>query len=238
MRLKEHVKKLITNPDPDPDQEIETVRAIPIDGEEGGEYRVVFGVGAFTEPQIQMLETLSDRTLTIQDLLEDSLDARRPTLDPSWVLKHGIPGHLRPTKIQYVPVYSFLDRAGRVAPDGNFDYSGLDPIIQSLAEREIKVMDSIVNRFERVVSGVFGTPSELMAADLRLYSKLELLPLLAEESTSNLEEFRVILSSLVKDGHDELNGYNSSNLKRAVCQYERLALASKRSKHADEAVRP
>lgn len=221
-QLRNHVKELISHPEPG--QEIETVRAIPIDGDTGSEYRVVFGVGAFSEPEIQQLSTLSARTLSIQDLLEDALESRRPRLDPEWVLKHGIPGHIRPTKNQYVPVYSYLFKDGRIAPDGTVDYSGLDPIIQTLAERELRVPSDSSKRFRRIPATDCKSPKELFELELPLYVKLDCIHELAI-TPEYQEELRALLVGTLKDGHPELSGLAITAIRRAICQYERLVLA-------------
>lgn len=200
---------------------METVRAIPIDGNEGSEYRVVFGVGAFTEPQVQQLESLSERRLTIDDLFRDSLGIRKPSLDPGWVLKFGIPEHIRPFKNQYVPVFRYLDRDKRIQPDGTVDYSDLPPIIQRLAEREIRFPDEVLARFHREIDEKYDSPLSLLDSNLRLYFVL-VCWIAMSSSCESAEALHKALVKLVQDGHEELSEFNHSNVRRTICHLDRL----------------
>lgn len=83
-QLKEHVYNLVSHPDPD--QALESVRAIPFDSAETGDYRVVFGVGSFTDQDLQDISGLSGRVLTRLDLARDLLGIRERRI----VAKNGL----------------------------------------------------------------------------------------------------------------------------------------------------
>jgi hypothetical protein len=212
--LRKHVFDLVTHPDPE--QTREAVRAIPIDDDSAGDLRVVFGVGTFSEKDLEDLSTISARSLTLADIEEDVLGIRKRLLAPENVLKFGIPDNIRPSAKQFIPVHKYLLETGRISADGTLSTGGLPAIIGKLANRDITPSAGDVARFERSFRATLKTPSEVMASDLTLYFKLACLQLI------NPEDF--VLDEL----RDELrNVYAShptseySNFRRALCHYDR-----------------
>lgn len=214
--LRKHVFDLVTHPDPSQTREV--VRAIPIDGDQGSEYRVVFGVGSFTEKDLQNLSTIG-RTLTRDDVVQDVLGLRKRPLDPENVLLSGIPDAIRPGPTQYIPVHKYLGECGRISADGAIDFSALPPVIQSLAERSLTVAHQSRARFDREVRGVYATPAQLLEADLAMYFKLDSLVLLDPDDFAS-EDLRAALAELYQT-ENAIEKSNIALFRRAVCLYGR-----------------
>ena len=214
--LRKHVFDLVT--DPDPTQGREVVRAIPIDADGAEGLRVVFGVGSFTEKDLDDLSTISGRTLTRVDIEEDVLGIRKRPLDAENVLLYGIPMGIRPSATSFLPVHKYLSEAGRVGPDGTVNYDNLPEIIRSLAERKIQVNNASKARFDRDVLGTLVTPRQIADSGLALYFKLECLTLIYPEGI-DLEEFAAVLRDLYV--LPAMRG-NESPFRRALCHFDRL----------------
>lgn len=214
--LRNYVYELVT--DPDPSQTREVVRAIPIDADGADKYRVVFGVGAFTEKDLQDLTSISGRTLQRSDLEQDVLGLRKRLLDAESVLMRGIPESIRPTSRDHLPVHKYLLECGRIAPDGTVNYAGLPAIIEKLAEKSIDVGTYSRTRFERDIRGKLDTPQKIASApDLATYFKLDALVLL-EPGGYNIDEFGEVLVGLVESGEA---AKNLAGFRKAVCQFDR-----------------
>lgn len=215
--LSKHVFDLVTHPDPS--QAREVVRAIPINAEGAADLRVVFGVGAFSERELQDLSEISGRTLTTRDIERDVLGIRRRGLDAENVLKHGIPDGIRPSATQYLPVHKYLAESGRIGDKGEVDFTDLPPVIRGLAERTISVGAQTKARFDRVVRDTLSTPTEIMASAYTLYFKLDCLICL-DPSGYDPEELRLILVSILDD--QALNGTDISIFRKVLSHYDRL----------------
>ncbi|MFW3385322.1 UNVERIFIED_CONTAM: SIR2 family protein [Kocuria sp. CPCC 205274] len=214
--LRKHVFDLVTHPDPSQGREV--VRAIPIDADGAEGVRVVFGVGSFTEKDLNDLSTISGRTLTRVDIEEDVLGIRKRPLDAENVLLYGIPMGIRPSATSFLPVHKYLSEAGRVASDGIVNYEDLPDIICSLAERKIQVNDASMTRFNRDVLGTLMTPRQIADSGLALYFKLECLTLINPDDI-DLDEFAAVLRELYV--LPEMRG-NESPFRRALCHFDRL----------------
>ncbi|MFF0911516.1 SIR2 family protein [Microbacterium enclense] len=219
-QLRKHVFDLVTHPDPSDSRE--TVRAIPIDAEGAQDVRVVFGVGQFSEVDLEELSSISARTLTRADLEQDVLGIRERPLDAEHVLRHGIPEQIRPKSSATVPVRKYLREAGRVDAAGNIDYSDLRPIIKQLAERPIQShSQQIIDRYRREIQGVLTTPRAVMSADLAPYFRLECL-LLLDDATLDLSEFRDVLVEFYRSAEFTAQ---ASYFRKALLRYDRLRTA-------------
>jgi hypothetical protein len=215
--LRKHVFDLVTHPDPDNSREV--VRAIPIDAKDAQGVRVVFGVGRFTDKDLEDLSSISARTLTRTDLELDILGLRERLLDGESVLRYGIPDQIRPRANWTLPVYKYLHDSGRIGADGQVDYSDLNPVIRSLAERSITSHSQpIVDRYYSDIAGVLVTPASIMGADLSTYFKLECL-LLIDNQTMNLEELRDVLTEF--RAADEFQAHQSG-FRKVLVRYDRL----------------
>ncbi|MDR6639631.1 SIR2 family protein [Paenarthrobacter nitroguajacolicus] len=213
-QLRKHVFDLVTHPDPSQTREV--VRAIPIDAADAGDVRVVFGVGSFTEKDLEDLSTISGRTLTRGDIEHDVLGLRKRPLDAENVLLYGIPMGIRPSATSFLPVYKYLAEAGRVDTDGVVNYEGLTDIVRSLAEREINVVARSRARFTREVSGELVTPRQIADSSYALYFKLDCLTLI---ENPDLDELATVLREIY--AMPDLGG-NVSQFRRALCHFDRL----------------
>jgi hypothetical protein len=219
--LRKHVFDLVTHPDPDDTREI--VRAIPIDAEDAAGVRVVFGVGRFSDKDLEDLSSISARTLTRADLERDVLGVRERALDAESVLKYGIPEQIRPRGTDTLPVHKYLHESGRISSTGDVDYTGLRPIIRQLAERKLQSRDQyIIDRYRRQVEGKLQSPRDVMATDFALYFKLECL-LLLDPGLFDLEELRAVLVELYESSVFESH---VSNFRRVLAWYDRLRSAA------------
>lgn len=218
--LRKHVFDLVTRPDPEQTREV--VRAIPID-EDAEDVRVVFGVGTFSEKDLQDLSTISGRTLNRRDIEKDVLGTRKRPLDAENVLTHGIPEGIRPSATSLLPVHKYLEELGRVSVEGDRDFSGLPEVIEKLAQRELSMPQSSRSRFQREVEGILTTPLQVMESDLALYFKLHCL-LLIDPDSYELTELRDVLRQL----HDgPISDSDLSGFRKVLCHYDRLAASEK-----------
>ncbi|GGR28840.1 SIR2 family protein [Agromyces mediolanus] len=214
--LRKHVFDLVTHPDPSQTREV--VRAIPIDGDEGNEYRVVFGVGAFSEKDLQNLSTIG-RTLTRDDIEQDVLGVRRRALDPQNVLLSGIPDAIRPGPTSNLPVHKYLLESGRISPDGSIEFDDLPEVVKQLAEKPLTASAQSVARFNREVQGVLKTPREVMDSSYATYFKLECLILL-DPSGYTTDDLREVLVELY--GTEEASSpYLRALFRKVLCLYDR-----------------
>ncbi|MCS6581515.1 SIR2 family protein [Curtobacterium citreum] len=212
--LRKHVFDLVTHPDPE--QSREAVRAIPIEDDSAGDLRVVFGVGTFTEKDLDDLSTISARSLTLADIEEDVLGIRKRLLTSENVLKFGIPDNIRPSAKQFVPVHKYLAETGRIDAEGVVSTIGLPGIIDKLAKRDITPSAGDVARFERSFKGKLKTPKEVMASSLPLYFKLACLQLISLDGFE-LNELRDVLRGIYAS-HPESE---YSGFRRVLCHYDR-----------------
>ncbi|TYL50438.1 SIR2 family protein [Agromyces mariniharenae] len=214
--LRKHVFDLVTHPDPSQTREV--VRAIPIDAEDADEYRVVFGVGAFSEKDLQNLSTIG-RTLRRDDVEQDVLGIRKHGLDPDNLLASGVRDGIRAAHNSYLPVHKYLLEAGRIAPDGSIHFDGLPDVIKRLAERPLTASAQNEARFNRDVKGALTTPRQIVDSEYTTYFKLECLVLLdpADYSTTDLHDVLVELYGTP----DVSSPYNLALFRRAICLYDR-----------------
>lgn len=220
--LRKHVFDLVTHPDPSQNREV--VRAIPIDADEAGEYRVVFGVGVFSERDLQNLSTIG-RSLQREDLERDVLGVRGRGLDAENLLRFGISEGIRPGPSDHLPVHKYLCELGRLGTDGSVDFADLPAIVKTLALKVLTVGEQAETRFERDVAGVYKTPREVMESDLPLYFKLQCLVLLDPHDFS-LGELREVLARFYESSENGASTV-STHLRRAICHYDRLAARAK-----------
>lgn len=214
--LRKHVFDLVTHPEPSQTREV--VRAIPIDADDADEYRVVFGVGAFSEKDLQNLSTIG-RTLRRDDVEQDILGLRKRGLDPENLLVSGVRDAIRPAPNSYLPVHKYLAETGRIAVDGTIDFDSLPEVIRQLAERPLAGSSGSQSRFEREVRGVLATPRAVLDSDYPTYFKLECLVLL-DPSDYTTEDLHDALVELY--GTDEVSSpSNLALFRRAICLYDR-----------------
>lgn len=214
--LRKHVFRLVTHPEPGDTRE--AVRAIPIDEDGADDVRVVFGVGYFSEKDLEDLSTISAKTLTRDDLAQDALGIRERPLDAENVLAYGIPDGIRPSSSTFLPVHKYLRETGRIDEHGKISYKGLKPIIKRLATKNLVVPPQTVRRFDREVKGKLKTPREVMASDFTTYFKLESLVLL-DESDFDLDELRDVL---VEFNASPEMATHDSYFRKVLCRYDRL----------------
>ncbi|WP_315068192.1 SIR2 family protein [uncultured Microbacterium sp.] len=219
-QLRKHVYDLVLHPEPSQTREV--VRAVPIESDEAGDFRVVFGVGRFSEKDLEEVSMISARTLTRNDIERDVLGIRKPALDAENALRYGIPDAIRPTSRDHLPVRKYLGECGRVAEDGSVDYSGLPSIIQSLAEKSLEIGRYSQGRFEREVEGHLTTPRQVMNSDYSMYFKLDCLVLLPEDGYE-IEELREVLVELFDE---EQTNNNRAGLRKVLCKFDRQLAAS------------
>lgn len=216
--LRQHVFDLVTHPDPTQTREV--VRAIPFDADGTDEYRVVFGVGAFSEQDLRDLSTIG-RALQRDDLERDVLGLRRLGLDAENILLTGIPNGIRPARDSYLPVHKYLLETGRIGKDGSINFEELPEIVQNLAERPLVATAQSTERYNKKVKGVLFTPRQVMDSDFALYFKLDCLALL-DPHGYEATELRDVLIDLYGDS-DVTAPACLPPYRRAICVYDRRA---------------
>ncbi|WP_171059482.1 SIR2 family protein [Arthrobacter crystallopoietes] len=220
--LRKHVFDLVT--DPDPEQSRETVRAVPLDSDGASDLRVVFGVGSFSEKDLEDLSSISGRALTRDDLARDLLGVRARGFEASNVLSHGLSQLLRSSGNAYVPVYKYLYESGRIS-DGSVDLQALPAEVIAAAKRTPVVVNSNKARFKRDLAGKVKTPRDVMATDYPLYFKFDSL-LCLDTDDFNPEELRAVLAAELDDTDAQTQG-NRSYLYKAISYYDRLRYGPK-----------
>lgn len=218
--LRKHVFDLVTHPDPD--QNRETVIAVPFDSEnpnDNSDLRVVFGVGSFSEKDLADLSSITGRALTREDLARDVLGIRTRGFDAENVLKHGLEQILKSGN-GYVPVFKYLNDAGRIDNHGKIDYNGLPACVREATKRIPKPNTNNKTRFERDLAGKAVKPRDVMTAELALYFRLDSL-LCLEPGQFEIDELREVLASRFDDT-DIQEVANRTYLYKAICHYDRL----------------
>jgi hypothetical protein len=121
--LSKHVYDLVAHPDPE--QARETVRALPFDSAAPDDLRVVFGVGSFTDEDVEQLADLGGKALEREDLAADILCVRARPLAASNVLRVVLAQILNFSGNAHLPVYKYLREAG-LLEGGKPKLAGLD----------------------------------------------------------------------------------------------------------------
>lgn len=215
--LRKYVYDLVANPAPD--QARETVRAIPFDSEKADGLRVVFGVGSFTEADVEQLADIGGKALTREDLAADVLGVRARPLDSANVLRVVLPQILKHAGNAHLPIYKYLSDAGLV-DGGRVKTSGLDDAVRDLLKRTPVVSAYSKNRFNTRVKGVMKTPRTVMDSDLPLYFKLDCM-LCLNPKDFDIEELREVLAEVFAL-EEELTVNERTCLFKAVAIYDRL----------------
>lgn len=220
--LRQHVYALVTHPNPD--QALETVRAIPFDAQDSDGLRVVFGVGSFTEKDLEDISSISGRTLMREDLAQDVLGVRARKIAAHNVLQHGLPDILRYSKNAYLPVFKYLRECELIDKKGKIQDGALPDEVKALVRRRIEPTAPNLKRYQRHVAGNLTTPIEVFESDLALYFKLECLMCL-DSGKYDIDELRQILAAQLENA-DSMNQLARTNLFKAIAYYDRLKYGS------------
>jgi hypothetical protein len=215
--LKKHVYNLVSRPNPD--QDIETVQAIPFDSEEDNGVKVVMGIGMYSDQEIEEMKSLSARLLHFDDVVADVLDTGTRPIDTNNALEVGIPESLHLPMDAYVPVYKYLRESGRISADGTIDFSELPTKIESYANKDIYVTEQSEKRYARDIEGRLSTPSDIASSELAPNFKLDCLILL-NPNNYDIDELR---DFLVTFGNSSARTKGTETAYRKVlAHYDRL----------------
>jgi len=215
--LSKHVYDLVTHPSPE--QARETVRALPFDSKAADGLRVVFGVGSFTDEDVEQLADIGGKTLEREDLAEDVLGIRARPLAATNVLRVVLPQIVKYRGNARVPVFKYLREAGLI-DGGKPKLAGLDESVKALIKQSLEPGDYSKRRYASNVRGVLATPREILESDYPLYFKIDCL-LCLDPAGFELDELREVLietyASLA-----ELTVNEKSGLFKAIARYDRL----------------
>ncbi|WP_322544554.1 SIR2 family protein [Rhodococcoides fascians] len=215
--FRKHVYELVTHPDPD--QALESVRAVPFDSENADGLRVVFGIGMFTDKDLEDISSISGRTLTRDDLARDLLGIRSRGLDAKNVVEHGLPSILKYSANAYLPVFKYLRESQPTA--SKIDSSQYPTALGNLITRIPAPSAQNIARFKRTVEGRLFTPEQVFSDNsLALYFKFECLLCLNTEDYE-MEELRTILAEQI-DAPENSRSINRTHLFKAIAYYDRL----------------
>lgn len=217
--LRKHVYDLVAHPEPG--QALETVRAIPFESEDGEGLRVVFGVGFFTEKDLEDISSISGRTLTREDLARDILGIRARGIAAHNAIDHGIPGILRFSSNAYLPVFKYLRECEMIDEKGKIHTAGLPEEVKDLLKRTPAPSDQNRRRYERDVKGKMNTPRAIFESDLALYFKLDCL-LCLDPIDYDIDELREVLAEQLALANSQ---GTRTNLFKAIAYYDRLKYA-------------
>ena len=215
--LSKHVYDLVAHPNPE--QARETVRAIPFDSKAADDLRVVFGVGSFTDEDVEQLADIGGKTLEREDLAEDVLGIRTRPLAATNVLRVVLPQIVKYRGNARVPVFKYLREADLI-DNGKPKLGGLDESVKALIKQSLEPGDYSKKRYASNVMGVLTTPREVLDSDYPLYFKIDCL-LCLDPAGFELDELRDVLVetyALLAD----LTVNEKSGLFKAIARYDRL----------------
>jgi hypothetical protein len=215
--LSKHVYDLVAHPDPE--QARETVRALPFDAEAPDNLRVVFGVGSFTDEDVEQLADLGGKALERDDLAADVLGIRARPLSATNVLRVVLPQILRYSGNAHLPVYKYLHEAGLMEA-GKPKLAGLSEPVKALVRRTPSPNANQTRRYENQIKGVLTTPAAVFASDYPLYFKLDCL-LRLDASGFDLDELRDVLVRTYAQ-LDDLSISERTSLYKGISRYDRL----------------
>ncbi|MGZ4586733.1 MAG: hypothetical protein ACXVX9_02890, partial [Mycobacteriaceae bacterium] len=215
--LSKHVYDLVAHPDPE--QARETVRALPFDSEAADDLRVVFGVGSFTDEDVEQLADIGGKALERDDLAEDVLGIRTRPLAATNVLRVVLPQILKYAGNARVPVFKYLREADLI-DGGKPKVAGLDDSVKALIKQPLEPGAYSKKRYGSQVKGVLTTPREVLSSDYPLYFKLDCL-LCLDPAGFDIDELREVLVGTYASLAD-LTINEKSGLFKAIARYDRL----------------
>lgn len=219
--LKHHVFELINNPLPG--QSVESIKAVAIDSEDAQGLKVVFGVAAVSDTDLEDISSLSARILTREDLAEDILGIRKRKLDPENVLSFGISKGIRANKSYYVPTYKYLYESGRLDSDDP-DFSNLPEIIKILSLKDISLSESSQKKFDELFSDQSINIEDIHATGIPNYLWTELIIIAINKGRyGNIEEIKKILLDLYHQDESK----NKTSFYKLLCAYDRKLYKNK-----------
>ena len=220
-RVLRDLREFVFNLVADPTVARESVVAIPIDSPGAEDYKVVFGVGALSDAQVDQIADLGFRGISREDLAHDVLAYGTTEYPPASVLELAIPSiKSRIGGSPHIPVWKYLNQADRIRADGSADLSSLPTVVSACARvgESPKLGKQQPGRFERDVQGQFLTPLAVRSSGLPLYVQLDAL-LALNPDEFKVEELRTVLVEL--DSETDGTGLRSAWWK-AVCRYDYL----------------
>lgn len=216
--LRKYVFDLVTHPDPDHARE--TVRAVPLDSDEAGDLRVVFGVGSFSDEDVDDISAIGFRALTRDDLARDLLGIRSRGLDARNVLHTALPDMLRVAPTAYLPVVKYVAECDLIGAGGKITTAGLPDNVKKLIRRTPAPTSGNRKRFEKQFRETLLSPRAVFESDLAQYFKFEAL-LCLDPSTYDIEELRQVLAEEF-DAPVNAQGNNRTHMFKAIAHYDRL----------------
>ncbi|MBY3988786.1 SIR2 family protein [Rhodococcus fascians] len=198
----------------------QSVTAVPLNSPGAEHLKVVFGVGEYEVGDIEELSSMGLRGVDRARLAQDLLDTRPISVRPDRMLAMALPEVLKRASYGWVPVFKYLNGAGRISKDGKVDYSKLPDSVRQCATRiiEMEVPAQSAGRFEKLVDGVLKTPNQVMESDHSTTFKLDCL-LLLDPSHYSLDDLKVQLIKIL-----ETSDFHKirSQFFRALCHYDHL----------------
>lgn len=216
--LRKHVYDLVTHPNPDQSREV--VRTLPIDSDDHGDLRVVFGIGQFSDQDVDAISAIGFRALTRSDLAEDILGIGASPLDALNVLRVALPGMLRSASSAYLPVMKYANILGLIDDSGAVTTTDLPESVTRLISRTPAATSASTRRFDEQYKGILTTPRAIFDANLATYYKFDAL-LCLDPATYDLEELRQVLIEQMEEQADATANIRT-HLFKAIAHYDRL----------------
>lgn len=185
--------------------------------------RVVFGVGSFSDKDLQDISGISGRTLTREDLARDLLEIRPRGIDAHNVIQHGLPTILKYSATAYLPIFKYLHECQIIDDFNEIDETEIPETVKDLIQRIPTASKQNQARYTRVVAGKFQTPREVFEADFAVYFKFECL-LCLDPKNYDIEEMRQVLAEQFELSENEETS-NKTNLFKAIAHYDRMKYA-------------
>lgn len=161
--LKKQIYKLVINPDPE--DTVEPVKAVPIDSDEAEGLKIVFGVTDISDYQLAVLNGFGTQTLSLEDVYRDILEMGDREVPADFALRTGITDQVKAQPNWYVPVWKYLTEAERVSANGYVDFDSLPETIKRLAYRDAPTFPASSHERYRETFGMDPSPSQILQSE-------------------------------------------------------------------------
>lgn len=215
--LKKQIYKLVINPDPQ--DAVEHVKAVPIDSDEAEGLKIVFGVTDISEHQLAVLNGFGTQTLLLENVYRDILGMGDQDVPADFALRTGITDQVKAQPNWYVPVWKYLREADRVSVNGDVDFDSLPETIERLAYRDAPTYTASSHERYREAFGVDPSPSKILDSDDSDHFKMNSLRHYLDE-TQDGESVREALKDWMNAAGAE--GWKTTDTRKVIFLLDRV----------------
>lgn len=230
-QLREKLYDIVTILNDEPNRE--KVIALPLESPEAKGQKVVFGLGEFKGIDTSQAMTITEKILETDDLVMDVLEKAPQPMESSNILDYGIVKHIKARSNQYLPTWKYLQKSGRISADGVVNFSGLNPVIEALANNKITLkLDSYIRlcgefkgslpKIENKESDFNRDPelvNKLLESEFKSYFLVESLMWLVYLRLIDSQDFIEVVHKILPD-------LERTHRAKLACVYDRLVYSS------------